>query len=132
MTAATAGSRFLFWVLGGNPGAFVPSMVTALPRYFGMSADRVIGAGDFPGANSNNENSGAFPANAGNAYAWFAVPESEGAVVSVTRPPNPVNQLVFYPRQAGVVQFNGADYVVYVAQAASPPRNSERRINIGF
>lgn len=84
-------------------------------RYFGLSTDRVIDASDFSSARTSSTDTGAWPSNAGNAYLWFAEPESVGYPTGLYRPPNPVNQIGFWSQQSGTVTVNGVAYVVGVS-----------------
>ena len=101
-------------------------------RYFGWSADRTIDASDFTAASTTTSmtDSGSWPATAVNAYPWFGVPSSEGYPTGLYRGGNPINQIVFFPQQAGTVTFDGETYVVGVSQSQLTASTSARPVRL--
>ena len=66
------------------------------------------------------------------AYRWFAVPETEGVPTEHYLPPNPLNTIVGFSRQAGTIDdANGEAHIVMVAMAQTIITANPTDVRIG-
>lgn len=113
-----------------------PTPVDAV--FFGWSTSQTITTADLNDTLSRvNSDTTDFenewPPNDVNAYFFVAVRESDGEPTELYRPPNPVNQINFYSRQAGTVDDgNGDAHIVIVSNNQFAVSTNARPVRVGF
>ena len=105
-------------------------------RYFGWKTAQAIVTADLDDTlartNSSTSDEGQYPANNVQAYRWFAVPESEGEPTEHYLPPNPLNTIIGFSRQAGTIDDgDGEAHIVMVASAETLITATPTNVRIG-
>ena len=80
-------------------------------RYFGWSSDQLITATDLGNATGVDANEAALPSSSGG-YVFFTGPEADGYPTELYIGANPINQLVLFQQQAGIIQVAGEPHIV--------------------